>query len=513
MLMLVSAARAQPSPGAPAATELKGLSQQELIRRVFDGEKKTIAQFSKREPIVETYAQSLDPEATPAATIDDVYFLGKVSLDPDSRYPGPLQRFAFGATEKSRRIRLNTGNQWPLYPDAEVSMLFIDINDFDKSHYQVKVGQLEMLGDTECLRLSVSPVDLRTPGQFVGDVWVETSGFHIVRIQGTFTPRRTNRFEYYLNSGGISSVGIFFHFDSYRQEVTPGVWLPSYTYFNEERTWNAERVHFTTSFRFRGIVSVWGYQTDAFMQMEEKQRNLNDPVKQLQASGLIGRPGQVEEWLNGIVQDIQAANNLSHLPIECRVLLTTPVEIFSVGNTVLVSRGLLNLVPDNSILAVLLAREVAHINLGHSHFIGTSKSPIFEAQRGSDFPGFGIQYNPLQEAAANARALQLLQGTQYAQTVPLTDQFLSLLALHSSHIPHLLRPSFGVPLVERHREALAPPGTTSSVPPQAQPALQLREEYVINSWTNMAVLSGTAGSAALTGQSAPDAIAVSAESH
>jgi hypothetical protein len=55
-----------------------GLSSKQLAQRIFTGEQISIAQFSKREPIVESYVQSLDPEVSPEAVVDDAYFLGRV---------------------------------------------------------------------------------------------------------------------------------------------------------------------------------------------------------------------------------------------------------------------------------------------------------------------------------------------------------------------------------------------------------------------------------------------------
>jgi hypothetical protein len=485
----------------------RGLTEPELIRRVFENEQKTIAQFAKREPILETYAQSLDPGTSPEATLDDIYFLGKVSLNPDSFRPGRTQRFAFGASEESRLVRVNTGEHWPLHPDAEVTMLFVDVTDFNSDRYELKIGPLETLGSTPCLRIAVSPRDLKTPGRFVGDIWVETSGFHIVRIRGTSTPRKLNGLEHYFNIYGISPMPIFFHFDSYRQEVMPGVWLPSYTYFDEERLWNAERVKFSTSFRFRGIASVWGYQSDP--QATAERRDETDALEQLKASGLVGSPGQVEQWLTGLIREIQSTPLAP--AIGCRVLLTMPVELFSVGNTVVVSRGLLNLVPDKAILVVLLAREIAHISLQQSRPRAKLKYQIFDARRAADFPGLGIFYTPAEQAAAQARAAQLLHETEYASALPLADQFLSLLSMYSAHIPHLLRPSFGGALFDKNQVM---PQIRSSQPPQ----LQLRADYAIDAATNAVVLTAdTTGTAQpispLTDRSPQEPITTTRKSH
>jgi len=50
----------------------------------------------------------------------------------------------------------------------------------------------------------------------------------------------------------------------------------------------------------------------------------------LDAFGVLAVPGEVEHSLNGIVEEIQSANGIAGPAIKCRVLLTTPVEIFSI---------------------------------------------------------------------------------------------------------------------------------------------------------------------------------------
>jgi len=53
-------------------------------------------------------------------------------------------------------------------------------------------------------------------------------------------------------------------------------------------------------------------------------------------------------------------------PVRCRVLLTSPRETFSVGNTIVLSRGLVDVLPDEASLAMVLSHELAHIALGQN---------------------------------------------------------------------------------------------------------------------------------------------------
>ncbi len=49
-----------------------------------------------------------------------------------------------------------------------------------------------------------------------------------------------------------------------------------------------------------------------------------------------------------------------------RVLLTSPLESFTIGHTIVVSRGLLDVLPDEASLAMVIWRmSLSHIALGH----------------------------------------------------------------------------------------------------------------------------------------------------
>ena len=139
------------------------------------------------------------------------------------------------------------------------------------------------------------------------------------------------------------------------------------------------------------IIGVWSFQTT---QSQAATNSSSEPLGMLDASGVLAVPGEVEHSLNGIVEEIQSANGIAGPAIKCRVLLTTPVEMFSIDNTVLISRGLLNLVPDESSLAALMAGEIANITLQHSRRPATTESSVFDGHRLSNLTDFGIRRTP-----------------------------------------------------------------------------------------------------------------------
>ncbi len=76
----------------------------------------------------------------------------------------------------------------------------------------------------------------------------------------------------------------------------------------------------------------------------------------------------VDKILQTVVNNLIVTNNLEIIPdVRCRVLLTSPLESFTVGHTIVVSRGLLDVLPDEASLAMTLAHELEPHRSGSSH--------------------------------------------------------------------------------------------------------------------------------------------------
>src|ERR1035441_4844320 len=94
---------------------------------------------------------------------------------------------------------------------------------------------------------------------------------------------------------------------------------------------------------------------------QEAEQNVLD---KLERSGLMAPSGDADRVLNTVVNNLEATNHID-LDVKCRVLLTTPMETFSMYRTIVISRGLLDVLPDEASLAMVLSEELAHIALGH----------------------------------------------------------------------------------------------------------------------------------------------------
>src|SRR5260370_25034411 len=76
--------------------------------------------------------------------------------------------------------------------------------------------------------------------------------------------------------------------------------------------------------------------------------------------------GEVEKILETVVNNLEVTNHLDIDPeVNCRVLMTTTLESFTLGHTIVLSRGLIDVLPDEASLATVIAHELGHVVLAH----------------------------------------------------------------------------------------------------------------------------------------------------
>jgi hypothetical protein len=124
-------------------------------------------------------------------------------------------------------------------------------------------------------------------------------------------------------------------------------------------------------------------------------------------------------------------------------MLTCPLETFSVGNTIVVSRGLIDVLPDEASLAMVLSHELAHIVLGHN--LG-SKYAFNDRMLFSDestYQNLGFRHVPEEEVAADKKAMDLLKNSPYSQKMDVAGLFLKELAVRGPALSALLTPHLG----------------------------------------------------------------------
>jgi hypothetical protein len=182
---------------------------------------------------------------------------------------------------------------------------------------------------------------------------------------------------------------------------------------------------------------------------EWQQQAEDNVIERLTRAGLLAPEGDVDRILQTVVNNLEVTNNIDlPRPVRTRVLLTAPLETFSVGNTIVISRGLIDVLPDEASLAAVLSHELAHIVLGHN--LG-SKYAFNDRMLFSDdstYNNLGFKHIPEEEVAADKKAVELLKNSPYAQKLDNVGLFLKALQSRAPQLNALLTTHLGNSLEE-----------------------------------------------------------------
>jgi len=495
-----------PAPTPSALPQPTTMDQ--VVDRFIEREHGLMKALSTRTPVVETYLQNLtaDPQLGPVPS-EDHYFLGRMDMgetvdrkDYLKEQDKGMETRLMGGFNKLFKVQYQPlGFSWMVYADR---------TDFDREHYEFHYIRREFLGDIRCLVFDVMPKKNSGKGRFLGRVWVEDQDFNIVRLNGTYVPAPRNSF--------------FFHMDSWRLNLIPGYWVPSYIY-SEEGDFSAG---VKNKLAFKAQTRIWGYdlkkegKDDELTQIrvdsvkdesataqdasplqaerEWQQQAEDNVIERLTRAGLLAPEGDVDHILQTVVNNLEVTNNIDlPRPVRTRVLLTAPLETFSVGNTIVISRGLIDVLPDEASLAAVLSHELAHIVLGHN--LG-SKYAFNDRMLFSDdstYSNLGFKHIPEEEAAADKKAIELLKNSPYAQKLDNVGLFLKALQARASQLNALLTTHLGNPLGENgtinRLSALSTQGPALDNAKLDQvAALPLGGRVKINPWDDKAEMVKTA---------------------
>jgi hypothetical protein len=452
-------AAAQAATAQPPAAAAAPSTMDDVVNLFIEREHTLINVLSARTPVVETYLQNLtsDPVLGPVPSADH-YFLGRMDMGATGDRKDYLKE-----GDRSMQSRLMGGFQ-KLYkvqyqPLGFSWMVYADRTDFDREHYDFTYVRREFLGDVRCLVFDVTPKKNSGKGRFLGRIWVEDQGFNIVRLNGTYAPAPRN--------------ALFFHMDSWRLNLIPGYWVPSYIY-SEEGDFSAGAKNKEA---FKAQTRIWGYDLkkggkdneltqirvdsvtdesaaahDASPLQAERvwqQQAEDNVVDRLTNGGLLAPAGEVDRILQTVVNNLEVTNNIDlPRPVRTRVLLTSPLETFSVGNTIVISRGLVDVLPDEASLAAVLAHELAHIVLGHNLGSKFAFNDRMLFNDDSTYQNLGFKHIPQEEQAADKKAIELLKNSPYAQKLDNVGLFLKELQLRAPQLSALLTTHLGNPLAE-----------------------------------------------------------------
>jgi hypothetical protein len=430
-LFCIGSAQAQTQPAdtqksAPAASS-QSITVNQVIDRIIDREIYEIPIIRQFNPIIETYIQDMKAEpGMGTVPVRDHYLLGQADLSKGIVDRSILTKGKGKPDQFDPISHLSGFTNSSHAPESFLKMIYIDPNGFDRQHYQFQYVHREFLGEVRCFVFDLTPLLESGKGRFKGRIWAEDQNYTIVRFNGVYTPLP-----------GINGVSL--GFDSWRLNVQPGLWLPSDIFSQESELKNFHVNHV----RFKSQTRLWGYGLKSGAQGQLNTAKLI-VLDRLQRIGLLAPPGEVDKVLETVVNNLEVTNNLDIQPeIRCRVLLTGTFESFSIGHTIVLSRGLLDALPDEASLATMLAQELATIIVTRPETDKRGVNDVTNVTTVDALSHFTFKYTQSEIDQANKKAVELLQHSPYKDKLQTAGLFLKQLDAQQKVLAALINPGLG----------------------------------------------------------------------
>ncbi len=442
-------------------------TEQRLVQEAIVRERTTRQQVARSTPVVQTYIQDMRPDPKLyQVPVDDQYMLGRVDFGKAftadeysmrNYEEGTKHHFFSGSlhfvSDMTKAFHLENS------PTGFMAMMFIDPTGFDEQHYTFSFVRREFLGTVRTYVFDVEP-KVKGPGRFLGRIWVEDQDGNIVRFNGT-----------YINNPN-SDVSHYFHFDSWRMNVQPGVWAPAAVYVEDTLRDGPNHAQ-----SLRGQTTYWGYslklptsESDAeSMQIEnaEDQSDNTTDVSPLQAerewvsqaeqnvldrltqAGLLAPPSDYDKILETVTNNIIISDNLQ-VPgdIHCRVLLTEPLESLAVGNTILLSKGLIDVLPNEESLAAVISFQLAQILMGHHIDTRYAFNDRLLFPDSATFQRILMNHSENDDETAAKKAVELFQHSYMKDRAAGVGLFFEQLEAREKALPALFTPRLGDPMMQ-----------------------------------------------------------------
>lgn len=419
-------------------------NQNALIDKAIAREKVVIKTVKERAPLVETYIQNMKPDPVVSQVPEsDQHFLGRVdfknviqddsfAVNRDTAQGTPTGKFGF--FKQSLSFVGGLGNSLRLtYNQAGfVQMMLMDSKDFDRQHYSFGFVRNDFLGNTPTAVFDVTPASgKKDVGRFFGRIWIETRDGNVVRFNGDFAGSDEDHAEYY-------------HFDSWRTNVQPDIWLPTSFYVEESDPKSVSR-----TLRFKAVNHIWGYllkvppsdssntsmdvvgATDVSNDAQDVsplgaqrawvQQAEDNVVERLFQAGLLDAPSEFDKTLEALAGNILAYNNITlSRPIRVRTLLTEPLESLAIGNTIVLSKSLIDttgvVTQDGAQqmgnLNAVLAFQIAHVILAHRLDTKFAFNDRLLFPTTSVFNRIPMHHTDADNTAAAKKAMELLSAKE-----------------------------------------------------------------------------------------------------
>jgi hypothetical protein len=472
--MGVSFAYAKKQPKYEQARQLTA-DQAALVQKAIAQEKVLIKSIQQRTPLVETYIQDTKPDVKLySVPIADHYMLSRVDFGKafyDKTYQpkqeaekrGFFKGSLASITGLSKALGLDS--HFTYSPTGFMQMMFLDPSGFDQQHYVFSFVRSEFLGSVRTAVFDVHPKsDVKGMGRFYGRIWVEDQGGNVVRFNGTYTGSQSEDASKY-----------YFHFDSWRMNVQPGVWLPVAVYVEETQRSEADKAT-----GLKAQTHFWGYSLklptrdseNVSVKVEDAEDKSEDSgdVSPLQASrmwisqaennvidrlveaGLVApvdQNGYEQKVLDQIVVNLVVPNNLAFTDqVHARVLLTDTIEATTVGNTILISKGLIDSLPSEEAIASVLAMELAHIAMGHHIDTRYAFNDRLLFPDESTFQRINMNHSDVDNGTAAKQAMVYLQNSMYKDKLANAGLYYAQLVDRAKVLKALNTPKLGDSLLK-----------------------------------------------------------------
>jgi hypothetical protein len=455
-------------------------AQNALIDKAIVREKVVIKTIKERAPLVETYIQNMKPDPLLGQVPDsDQHFLSRVdfksvindetyAINKDTSTGTGGSKLGFFKHSASYIGSLGGSLHLTFHEAGFVQMLLMDSNNFDRQHYNFGYVRNDFLGNTPTAVFDVTPIPGKKDfGRFFGRVWIETRTGNVVRFNGDFAGTQDDQKEFY-------------HFDSWRTNVQPDLWLPTSFYVEESDPRSVSR-----TLKFKAINHIWGYllkvpppeaadasldvvgATDVSNEAQDVsplgaqrawvQQAEDNIVERLFQAGLLDAPSEFDKTLEALANNILAYNNITlSRPIRCRTLLTEPLESLAIGNTIVVSKSLLDttavVTQDGAQqmgnLNAILAFQIAHIILAHRLDTKYAFNDRLLFPSTSVFNRIPMHHTDADNTAAAKKALELLNAKELEGGQQYFSLYLQQLQQRVKNLKALNEPMIGDGLVK-----------------------------------------------------------------
>jgi hypothetical protein len=464
-----------------SSTRKPTAAQNALIDKAILREKVIIKTVRDRAPLVETYIQNMRPDPLLGQVPDsDQHFLSRVdfkSVIGDNSYAvnretsqGSSSDGKLGFFKHSVSYLTGLGGSLHLnfHEAGFVQMLLMDSNSFDRQHYTFGYVRNDFLGNTPTAVFDVTPIQGKKAfGRFFGRIWIEARSGNVVRFNGDFAGTEEDQKEFY-------------HFDSWRTNVQPDLWLPTSFYVEESDPKSVSR-----TLKFKAINHIWGYvlkvpppesentsmdvvgATDVSNDAQDVsplgaqrawvQQAEDNVVERLFQAGLLDAPSEFDKTLEALAGNILAYNNITlSRPIRCRTLLTEPLESLAIGNTIVISKSLLDttgvVTQDGAQqmgnLNAILAFQIAHIILAHRLDTKYAFNDRLLFPTTSVFNRIPMHHTDADNAAAAKKAMELLSAKELEGGQQYFSLYLQQLQQRVKSLKALNEPMIGDGLVK-----------------------------------------------------------------